>query len=46
VKLHSGRNVVEFRFRAPWRRAAGVIIAIVSLIGIVVLGAGTVGALR
>lgn len=46
VQLHLGRNVVEFRFRAPMRRFAGSLVGIVSLVWIVVLGGWTIGALR
>lgn len=46
VQLHSGRNLVEFRFRSPVRSAARMLVALASLLWIVVLAAGTVGELR
>jgi hypothetical protein len=45
VRLHPGKNVVEFRFRAPLRAACGVLVALLSLGCCVLLTVWTLRAL-
>jgi hypothetical protein len=46
VRLHPGKNVVEFRFRAPLRTACGVLVAILSLGWLILAVVWTINALR